>query len=58
MVSNLHKCFFHLEIVASSSRHGSNFTKDTSNTWGLNSSSSSNVDEMIHEMFANMDRQR
>ncbi len=50
--------FFHLEIMASSSSHGSNFTQDTFSTLGSNSSSSSSVDEMIHEMFANIDRQR
>ncbi len=60
MVLVLHEGFFHLEIVASSSSHGSNFTQDISSNLGSNCSnfSSSSVDDMIHEMFANMDRQR
>ncbi len=60
MVLVLHEGFFHLEIVASSSSHGSNFTRDTSNNLVSNCSnlSSSSVDETRHEMFANMDRQR
>ncbi len=52
--------FSHLEIMASSSSHGSRPTKDSSNTSKSNSSSFlfSSDDEMIQEMFVDMDRQR
>jgi hypothetical protein len=42
--------FFHLETLASSSSHGSNFTKDSYD------SSSSSDEDMIEQKFANMDR--
>jgi hypothetical protein len=42
--------FFHLETLASSSSHGSNFTKDSYN------SSSSSDENMIEQKFANMDK--
>jgi len=49
-----------LEIMVSSSSHGSSFIRDSFNiskSISFNSSSSSD-DEMIHEMFVNMDKQK
>jgi hypothetical protein len=43
---------FHLEIMASFSSHGFSFTKDSY------ISSSSNDDEIIQEMFANMNSKK
>ncbi len=43
---------FHLEIMASFSSHGFGFTKDSYN------SSSSSDDEIIQEMFANMNSKK
>ncbi len=49
--------FSHLEIMASSSNHGSNSTRDNSNTSKSNSSSSSSSnDDGMQEMFTKMDR--
>ncbi len=51
--------FSHLEIIASSSSHGSSSIGDSLNTYGSNSSSSSSsIDDGMQEMFANMDRQK
>jgi hypothetical protein len=44
--------FFVLEIMATSSNHGSSSTKDNFNTYGSNSSSSSSSsDNGMHEML-------
>ncbi len=48
-----------LEIMASSSIHGSSSMKDNFRTSKSNSSSSSSSsDNGMHEMFANMDKQK